>query len=572
MNLESLSDADLEAIASGNLESLSDDTLAMLAGESTTSSQDTSSRDKTVIPTLAAGMIGAQGSSLKEESVFPALSGVLNEFTGGAIQNPRSYALGGPVSANVAVGEDLIGMLTGKQDRDVGLYTPKTLGGNIVQTGAAVAAGAGMAALPDAVSGFIKGMTSGTRNAIQATRNISNNLLNEIDGIKGLLANEASRVNRVEGTAQTFLNMAQKEADATADVSKSLIGQRVSEGEQLLREKATSAARLVREKAVGYSRKIGESFNEDYLKAIKGKKVSEDDAYAILHQTVKDAGLLDEAMYNPSKWSSAEAQVYKIFNKYAGVVRESAELKSAGKGRPTVNIPLEDFDRDIRDVVGAFRGKQWGSGEHILTDLRRNASQILSSQYKDLNPVNAKWGEKFKLRNALFQRVRPFDKTGDASKAVDSFADSLFKASNGQMTKRLNEYDTISKFRSELNIPELEDVFSHGSKLQNEKLSINMIDELNSKAKLQQQNEVDSFIARQKSDLEQMSLRENARLEGKTRDLESQQSVLDALIQKEKRIGDLAWKVAGGAGAMVGAGGTFSIGKALSKVVNSDAN
>lgn len=573
MNLEKLSDQELEAIASGKLDSLSDETLSMIAGESSEPSSETI-KDKTVIPTLAAGMIGAQGSSLKEEGAWPAVTGALNELSGGAIQNPRSYALGGPLGANIAAGEDLIGSLTGKQDRDVGLYTPKTFGGNIVSTGAGIAAGSAFSALPEVVAGFIKGATSGTRNAIQSTRGIAGNLVNEIDNIKSVLASEASRVNRVEGTAQTFLGMVQKEADATADASKALLGQKIADGEQVLREKATNAARLVRDKAVGYSQRIGEEFNAEWSSKIKGKTVSEDKAYEILYDTVKERGMLNEPDFNPAKWSNADNQVYRMFEKYKNIVNETKKIAASGAGRARqpVQIPLEDFDRDLKDVVGAFKGKQWGSAEHVITDLRKNVFSSLAGEYKDLTPINSRFAPKFQLRNALFQRVKPFDKTGDASKSVDSFADSLFKASSGQMAKRLNEYDTISKLRSELNLPELDDVFNQGTRLQNERMSVNMIDELNAKTKMQQQNEVDSFVARQKSDLEQFSINQNKRLEGKTSEFESQQSLLDSLMQKEKRIGDLVWKVAGGAGAMVGAGGTLGVGKAISKVVNNDAN
>lgn len=127
-----------------------------------------SPKDSTVLPTLAAGMVGAQGSSLKEEGVLPAVSGALNELTGGAIQNPKSFGLAGPVGANIAGGEDLIGSLIGKQDKDVGLYTPKTLGGNVVSAGAGVAASAGVGSLIEALSKT----TGGVKNLFNASKNL----------------------------------------------------------------------------------------------------------------------------------------------------------------------------------------------------------------------------------------------------------------------------------------------------------------------------------------------------------------------------------------------------------------
>jgi len=104
-----------------------------------------SKEDKTILPTAMAGLVGAQGSSLKEEGIVPALVGGASGATGGmlgmALQNPKSFFDAGYVGANIAAGEDILSMFTGKEAPDKPVYTPKTLGGNVVMMAAELAAG-----------------------------------------------------------------------------------------------------------------------------------------------------------------------------------------------------------------------------------------------------------------------------------------------------------------------------------------------------------------------------------------------------------------------------------------------
>jgi hypothetical protein len=101
--------------------------------------------DKTILPTAMAGLVGAQGSSLKEEGIVPALVGGVSGSTGGmlgmALQNPRSFFQAGYVGANMAQGEDILSMITGQKDRDPAVYSPKTVGGNVVMAASELATG-----------------------------------------------------------------------------------------------------------------------------------------------------------------------------------------------------------------------------------------------------------------------------------------------------------------------------------------------------------------------------------------------------------------------------------------------
>lgn len=105
----------------------------------------TSTQDKTVMPTLMAGIVGAQGSSLKEEGVVPALVGGASGATGGmlgmVLQNPKSFFDAGYVGANIAAGEDILSMFTGREAPDKAVYAPKTFGGNVAMAASELAAG-----------------------------------------------------------------------------------------------------------------------------------------------------------------------------------------------------------------------------------------------------------------------------------------------------------------------------------------------------------------------------------------------------------------------------------------------
>lgn len=102
-------------------------------------------QDKTVMPTMMAGLIGAQGSSLKEEGIVPAMVGAASGATGGmlgiVLQNPKSFFDAGYVGANIAAGEDILSMFTGQKAPDKAVYSPKTLGGNVAMAASELAAG-----------------------------------------------------------------------------------------------------------------------------------------------------------------------------------------------------------------------------------------------------------------------------------------------------------------------------------------------------------------------------------------------------------------------------------------------
>lgn len=106
---------------------------------------ETPKQDKTVLPTAMAGLVGAQGSSLKEEGIVPALVGAASGATGGmlgmVLQNPRSFFDAGYVGANIAAGEDILSMFTGKKAPDEPVYSPKTIGGNVAMAATELAAG-----------------------------------------------------------------------------------------------------------------------------------------------------------------------------------------------------------------------------------------------------------------------------------------------------------------------------------------------------------------------------------------------------------------------------------------------
>lgn len=103
------------------------------------------SPDKTVIPTITSGLIGAQGSSVKEEGIIPALIGAASGASGGALgmflNNPKSSTMAGLIGSSIASGEDLSRLFTKAEDTDKSLYSPKTLGGLVTMLATEIAAG-----------------------------------------------------------------------------------------------------------------------------------------------------------------------------------------------------------------------------------------------------------------------------------------------------------------------------------------------------------------------------------------------------------------------------------------------
>jgi hypothetical protein len=343
-------------------------------------------RDATIIPTLSAGMIGAQGSSFKEEGAWPALTGALNELTGGAIQNPKSFARGGVVGANIAAGEDLIGSLLGKKDRDVGFYQPKTFGGAVSQAGAGVAASFGLGSIGSNIPSVGKGRFQ--HPTIESLEEMATMAQREFSDAK--LLRNASR-------------------DAETSLIKKLYSDRILESKNeiettkdIVKQKAFDLQTQGKERWFDFHKKLNDEFGmrRDALVDEAGKKTdkfSRDEIVSAYKKTIEENGLdrIDDALLSP-KQKTILSQYDDLQNK-----------EDFWKNISTAN----GIDSKVRELRKGLRGKQYDADMRLQSDLAHNLDGLLTDKVKGLRELRAEFKDRYKFKNEAWKIFNPAKET-----------------------------------------------------------------------------------------------------------------------------------------------------------------
>jgi hypothetical protein len=179
----------------------------------------------------------------------------------------------------------------------------------------------------------------------------------------------------------------------------------VSKLEVQRRTVADEQAVYVQERlAVKASKALGEKFAEEYHAKANGKYLSVEDYEESLSNVLKSKGIIDESgQINQYKNLSPSEQ--KVLNLY-----EESKSKTPNDviQMDVQKIPLTEVDSRLKSVLS--RGKQYGSGDHILTELRYE----FSDKVAELREVGKKFAQDFKDRNAVWDTFKPFGRRGEA--------------------------------------------------------------------------------------------------------------------------------------------------------------
>ena len=149
------------------------------------------------------------------------------------------------------------------------------------------------------------------------------------------------------------------------------------------------------------SKELGKAFETEYKK-FSGEKVPVDDVAEVLGTTLEQYGIIDGKgdLIPDAAINESQAKVLNLYNKFKageenGVIQ--LDLKK---------ISLGELDKNLKSILTT--GKQYGSGEHILTDLRYNMSNIVAP----LRKVGAEFAPDFQLRNSVYDKFNIFNRIG----------------------------------------------------------------------------------------------------------------------------------------------------------------
>lgn len=161
--------------------------------------------------------------------------------------------------------------------------------------------------------------------------------------------------------------------------------------------------------ALKASKELGAKFGLEYEAKAAGKTVSLDDVQEGLGNVLKRSGIIDEAgeKIPGMNISPAQQKVYKMYEAIKSGADKGEMILDDIKIGENRTLPLDKFDRSLKQIL--VRGKQYGQGDHILTDLRYEFSDKIA----ELREVGKKFAQDFKARNAIFDTFKPFGKRGE---------------------------------------------------------------------------------------------------------------------------------------------------------------
>lgn len=170
---------------------------------------------------------------------------------------------------------------------------------------------------------------------------------------------------------------------------------------------ADQQSRFVQEElAQKASSNLNKAYAKKYLEAAAGKTASVDDVSEGLQEVLQDHKVLDESgnlLVKEGDLTKPQRMVYDMYKDYSSKLKSSI-LDESGNAITKSNekISLLDFDRDLKSNLA--RGKQYGSEDHIMTDVRR----AMADKVAELRGVGAEFADDFQYRNATFDKFKPY--------------------------------------------------------------------------------------------------------------------------------------------------------------------
>ena len=209
---------------------------------------------------------------------------------------------------------------------------------------------------------------------------------------ENILSTERARTE----TSKLFRNIKNNE-----DISSLEVQRRTVADQQAIRVQKELGGRA--------SKKLGEAFFEEYSEAGKDQYVTHDNYREGLESVLQKSGVVDEAgelIDGGVDPNSPTGKILKLYqdakNKYSNDVYS---LNSDGKMiKPS--MPLLELDKNLKSVL--IQGKQYGSADRVMTDLRYEFSQKVAP----LRKIGKKYASDFQLRNSVFDNFNIYNRMG----------------------------------------------------------------------------------------------------------------------------------------------------------------
>lgn len=149
------------------------------------------------------------------------------------------------------------------------------------------------------------------------------------------------------------------------------------------------------------SKKLGEEFYKEYQK-YAGEEVYVDDVLDGIGKVLQKYGIIDGKGERVPESSPNQPQA-KVLNFYESLKgnkpNDIIQIESK-------KVTLGEFDKGLKSLFG--KGRQYGSEDYILTDIRHAMSNYVSK----LREVGTEFAPDFQLRNAVYDKFHIFDRIG----------------------------------------------------------------------------------------------------------------------------------------------------------------
>lgn len=288
-----------------------------------------------------------------------------------------------------------------------------------------------------------------------------------------------------------------------------------------LQEEARTVASKAKEVFKLWAKNLSDNFGEEYRGLIKGKTITREDYLKSLDELASQEGLyaieesalsgpqrkirnyIDEvrrssvvqpgdkpvAGIKPSGIVSSPNKNYDSVDSYIGIEPktsvgsypkslEKVYVKTSGQslieaieGKSPVKlpdeIPLEQIDDEMKGLLSKSYGKQYGYGEHILSDFRGMVSDIMSDRVEGLNVMKARYAPDLGFKREMFRTLDPYNPSGDAN--LDRATDFFKKA--GENRLKIGKQVNLEKFIQETDPTMLDDLLAKGKQVKTARIS-----------------------------------------------------------------------------------------------------
>lgn len=344
---------------------------------------------KSDAPYLAGSMLQA----------IPGPVGQISGAVGTVLEQPFTTAMAGFPGAKVNEGSKLVNLINSLTGNKLGVQgnTPESTGFTSAKTPAGQFTQLGIDLLAPAVTSKMKTklddilLNLGKKNGpeLPNTKTV-NGLISENEKTGNYVD---KLIRKSEAGEVAFIKTEYESAKAMVDAN------RVAE-EANLSSMAHDATVKSRSWFPSWAKKLSGEYGSKYESLMEGKKVNIGDYYDTLKKVYVESDLQNK----DTALSGAEKAISGLMDKVG------ADLENYGRD---YKVNLSEIDRSMKDILRATVGKNYGPGEHILTNFRSNIIDLMGETAGDLRVLNSEFAPRLQMKNELFKVLKPFSRGGE---------------------------------------------------------------------------------------------------------------------------------------------------------------